>query len=158
MDDIIIFSKIIEQHNKDLIVIINILLNANMKISIEKSKFIKLETTFLGYVVSHNVIKTDPEKVSTILKYPIPKNIRELRSFLGFTGYYRKFVSAVRAFNELKDNLIAQIELVQPDYNKKFTLTTDASDLAIGAVLSQEGKPITFISKTLNYAINKKEL
>jgi len=45
--------------------------------------------------------------------------------------------SAVRAFNELKQNLIAQVELVQPDYNKIFTLTTDASDLAIGAVLSQ---------------------
>jgi len=92
MDDIIIFSKTTEQHYKDLIVIINILLNANMKISIEKSKFFKLGTTFLGYVVSHNVIKTDPEKISTILKYPIPKNIRELRSFLGLTGYYRKFV------------------------------------------------------------------
>jgi len=70
---------------------------------------------------------------------------------------------AVRAFNELKDNLIAQIELVQPDYNKKFTLTTDASDLAIGAVLSQEGKPITLISKTLTkaeqvYATNRKKL
>jgi len=63
-----------------------------MKISIEKSKFFKLETTFLGYVVSHNVIKTDPEKISTILKYPIPKNIRELRSFL--TGYYRKIVQS----------------------------------------------------------------
>jgi len=52
MDDIVIFYKTIEQHYKDLIVIINILLNANMKISIEKSKFFKLETTFLGYVVS----------------------------------------------------------------------------------------------------------
>jgi len=180
MDDIIIFSKTIEQHYKDLVVIINILLNANIKISIEKAKFFKLEATFLGYVVSHNVIKTDPEKISTILKYPIPKNIHELRSFLGLTGYYRKFVqnyakiakpltkylegqngkvskkmsrktsiqfddSAVRAFNELKDNLFAQIELVQPDYNTKLTLTTDASVLAIGAVLSQEGKPITFI-------------
>jgi len=73
MDDIIIFSKTIEQHYKDLIVIINIFLNANMNISIEKSKFFKLETTFLGYVVPHNVIKTDPEKISTILKYPISK-------------------------------------------------------------------------------------
>jgi len=68
--------------------------------------------------------------------------------------------SAVRAFNELKDNLIAQIKLVQPDYNIQFTLTTVESDLAIGAVLSQEGKPITFISKTLTkaeqiYATNK---
>ncbi len=106
------------------------------------------------------------------MKYPIPQNIRELRSFLGLTGYYRKFVRnyakiakpltkylggdngkisrkeisrstkitiqlddpAVKAFKELKDNLIAQVELVQPDYNKKFTLTTDASDVAIGAV------------------------
>jgi len=62
--------------------------------------------------------------------------------------------SAVRAFNE---------RLVQLDYNKKFTLTTDASDLAIGAVLSQEGKPITFSSKTLTkaeqiYATNKKAI
>jgi len=61
MDDIIIFSKTIEQQYKDF-VIINTLLNANMKISIEKSKFFKLETTFLGYVVSHNIVKTDPEK------------------------------------------------------------------------------------------------
>jgi len=76
----------IEQHYKDLIVIIKILLNANMKISIEKSQFFKLEANFLGYVVSHNVIKTDPEQISTIVKYPIPKSIRELRSFLRLTG------------------------------------------------------------------------
>jgi len=55
--------------------------------------------------------------------------------------------SAIQAFNEVKDNLIAQVELVQPDYRKKFTLTTDASDVAIGAVLSQDNKPITFFSK-----------
>jgi len=71
--------------------------------------------------------------------------------------------SAVQAFNELKDNLIAQVELVQPDYSKKFVLTTDASDVAIGAVLTQDNKPITFISKTLNkteqlYATNIKQL
>jgi len=69
IDDIIIFSKKIEQHFKDLIVIIKILLNDNMKISIEKSKFFKLEPNFLGYVVSHNVIKTDLEKISKIVKY-----------------------------------------------------------------------------------------
>jgi len=68
--------------------------------------------------------------------------------------------SAIQAFNELKENLIAQVELVQPDYKKKFTLTTD---VPIGAVLTQDIKPITFISKTLNkteqlYATIKKEL
>jgi len=58
--------------------------------------------------------------------------------------------SAVQALNELKENLIAQVELVQTDFSKKFVLTTDASDVAIGAVLTQDNKPITSISKTLN--------
>jgi len=71
--------------------------------------------------------------------------------------------SVLQAFNHLKHNLIAQVELVQPDYSKKFALTTDASYVAAGAVLTQDNKPITFISKTLNkteqlYATNKKEL
>ncbi len=71
--------------------------------------------------------------------------------------------AAIKAYNELKQNLLNQIELIQPDYTKRFILTTDASNVALGAVLSQEGKPITFISKTLNkteqaYATNKKEL
>lgn len=69
----------------------------------------------------------------------------------------------ILAFNKLKSLLSEQVELTQPDFNKKFTLTTDASAAAIGAVLSQEGKPITFISKTLNeterkYATNEREL
>jgi len=80
MDDIIIFSKTIE-HYQDLIVIINILLNANMKISIDKSKFFKLETTFLAYVVSHNVIKTDAEKISTIENIQIQKTFESLEAF-----------------------------------------------------------------------------
>jgi len=62
-----------------------------LTISIEKSKFFKLEKNFLGYVVSHNVIKTNSKQISTIVKYSIPKNIRELRIFLGLTGYYKKF-------------------------------------------------------------------
>lgn len=70
---------------------------------------------------------------------------------------------AIKAFKKLKSLLIDQVELAQPDFNAKFILTTDASDLAIGGVLSQNGKPITFISKTLNsternYATNEKEL
>lgn len=69
---------------------------------------------------------------------------------------------AVRAFNELKENLFEQIELSQPDFNNKFTLITELSDIAIGAVLSQKWNPITFTSETLTklqlYASNKKKL
>jgi len=62
MDDIIIFSNTIEQHFSDLTQIISILQRRNMKISLKKSKFFKLEDSFLGYIVSFNVIKTDPKK------------------------------------------------------------------------------------------------
>jgi len=75
MDDIIIFSNTNEQHYT-IIKIINILQQANMKISLKKSKFFKLETEFLCYIVSQNVIKTDPD--STIMKYPVPQNIKFL--------------------------------------------------------------------------------
>jgi len=95
MDNIIIFSNSIEQHYKDLNKIINILFRANMKISLEKSKYFKRETSFLRYIVFNNVINTDPEKMchyGVIIKYPLPKNIRKLRSFLDLTGYYKKFV------------------------------------------------------------------
>lgn len=198
MDDIIVFSETAEQHLYDLKEIIDILFVANMKISIEKSKFFRKETEFLGYLVSHKIIKTDPQKIKTIVEYPPPRNIRELRGFLGLTGYYRKFVQnyasiakpltkllhghngmvskhmskkieitldeeSTSAFDNLKSHLTTQVELTQPDYSKKFVLTTDASDVAIGAVLSQDNKPITFISKTLNkteqnYATNEREL
>jgi len=87
MDDIVNFSNTIEQLLSDLIKIINILHRANKIISLEKYKFFKLQTAFLVYIVSHNVIKTDPEKFVTFTTYPIP-----LRSFLGLSGYYRKFV------------------------------------------------------------------
>jgi len=112
MDDIITFSKTI---------IINILLNANMKISIQKSKFFKLETTFLGYFVSRNVIKTDPEKKSTILKYPIPKNFREPRSFLGLTGYHRKFV---QKYSKIEKPLRKYLEGQNGKVSKKMSRIT----------------------------------
>ncbi len=91
MDDIIIFSHSLK-HFIDLNSNINILHKVNMKISLEKSQFFKLETTFLGYVVEQNIIKTDLQKIDTISNYPVPKNIRERRRFLGLSGYYRKFV------------------------------------------------------------------
>lgn len=198
MDDIIVFSNSIKEHTVHLRTIIKRLRDVHMKISLEKSKFYQHEVEFLGYIVSNNIIKTDPKKLETIQEYPIPITLRQLRSFLGMTGYYRKFIKdyakitkpltnylsgengrisqnmskkvnitlneeAVDAFKRVKELMINQLELVQPNYDKKFILTTDASSVAIGGVLSQDGKPITFISKTLNsternYATNEREL
>lgn len=197
IDDVLIFSETKEQHMKDIQRVIEKLTNANMKISSKKSKFFMRETEFLGYKVSYCSLKMDESKIKAVRDYPEPKTLKELRAFLGLSGYYRKFVkkyaeitkpltvllrnhndannskssrikirfdeNAKKAFKIIKDKLEEQVELYQPDYNRPFTLTTDASNVAIGAVLSQENKPVAFISRTLssteqNYATNEKEM
>lgn len=65
---------------------------ANMKIQLDKSEFLKREIEFLGYVVSREGIGANPKKVQAIIDLPPPRNLKELRSFLGMTGYYRRFI------------------------------------------------------------------
>lgn len=198
IDDVLIFSNSVEEHMKHISIIINALQESNMKISNEKSHFFKYEIEFLGHIIKHGKITVDPEKIATIRDYEVPKTLKQLRSFLGLAGYYRKFIkdfakitkpltlhlrgengivkakqsskvtitldkAALNAFEIIKVLLQEQVELYQPDFNKPFELTTDASNFAIGAVLSQNRHPIAFISRTLNtteqnYATNEKEI
>jgi len=198
IDDVLIFSNTAEEHLNHISLIFQALHNANMKISDEKSHFFKTEIEFLGHIIKHNKITVDPEKIATIRDYTLPKTLKQLRSFLGLSGYYRKFIkdfakivkpltihlqnengpvkanqsskipvnldrAAIDAFEKIKMLLQEKVELYQPDFTKPFELTTDASDYALGAVLSQNRHPITFISRTLNkteqnYATNEKEI
>lgn len=197
IDDVLVFSKTKEEHAEHLQTILETLYAANMKVSDEKSKFYMRKVEFLGHIISNGRITVDPKKVETIEKYQLPQTLRQLRSFLGLSGYYRKFIrnyasivkpltiflksdngqvssklsskvkvhldeKAIEAFNVVKEKLKENMELFQPDYSKPFELTTDASNYALGAVLSQNNRPITFISRTLNeteqnYATNEKE-
>lgn len=198
MDDVLIFSNSPEEHMEHIAIIINALHEANMKISSEKSHFFTTSIEFLGHIIKNGRITVDPQKTETIQNFPAPKTLKELRSFLGLTGYYRKFIkdyakilkpltihlrgdngrigknysakiaieldeAAIEAIDIIKQKLCEQVELYQPNFNKPFELTTDSSNFAIGAVLSQGKQPITFISRTLNeteqnYATNEKEL
>lgn len=199
MDDIIIYSPDEYTHLQHIDTILRKLETAGMRISPAKSKFFKSEVQFLGFIVTKSGIRTCPEKVKTITEYRVPLDLRSLRSFLGLSGYYRKFVrdyariakpltkylrgenghvaagnsknikinldeEALSAFEKLKKILASDdVLLIYPDYNKTFELTTDASAVALGAVLSQGGRPITMISRTLsvteaNYATNEREL
>lgn len=198
IDDVLIFSDSLEEHMQHISIIFQALHEANMKISNEKSHFFKPEIEFLGHIIKYQKITVDPEKIATIRDYEVPRTLKQLRSFLGLAGYYRKFIrdfakitkpltlhlrsenglvkakqsskvpitldkAALDAFDTIKLLLQEQVELYQPDFNKPFELTTDASNFAIGAVLSQERHPITFISRTLttteqNYATNEKEI
>lgn len=199
IDDIIIFGKDEKSHAENIKKVFQTLESANMKIQLDKCSFFKQEVEFLGFIVSRDGIKTNPKKVEAILNFPIPKTLKELRSFLGLSGYYRRFVrgyadvakpltsllrgeegripktassqipvtldvSAVEAFNELRNALVSNdVILAYPDFREDFDLTTDASSVALGAVLSQKGRPIAFISRTLDeteehYATNEREM
>lgn len=198
MDDVIIFSKTEKEHLVHIQTIIEAFTKAHMKISTDKSFFFKKEIEFLGQVISHGRITVSPKKVKAIREFEEPKTLKQLRSFLGMAGTYRKYIknyaqivkpltvflgnengkvkaksssrvkitldnAAREAMRIIKEKIQENIELFQPNFEKPFELTTDASNHAIGAVLSQKGRPITFISRTLtkpeqNLATNEKEL
>lgn len=157
----------------------------------DKSEFLKLETAYLGHIISKDGIKPNPDKISAIQKYPLPKTSTEIKRFLGLVGYYRKFIpdfakitkpmtqclkkgvkitldqNYIDCFEKCKTLLLNDPILQYPDFLKEFILTTDASNLAIGAVLSQgpigADKPIAYASRTLNsseinYSAIEKEL
>ena len=92
LDDLIIFSDTFEQHKERLDLILTTLKNANLKLAPEKCCFFKPRVSFLGHVVSGNGIETDPTKIEKVQNWPEPSNPDELRSFLAFAGYYRRFI------------------------------------------------------------------
>lgn len=191
LDDIIVFSTSLQEHIINLEKVFKKLRESNFKIQMDKSEFLKLETAYLGHVISKDGIKPNPDKISAIQKYPLPKTPTEIKRFLGLLGYYRKFIpdfakitkpmtqclkkgtkitldqNYTECFEKCKTLLMNDPILQYPDFNKDFVLTTDASNLAIGAVLSQgpigSDKPIAYASRTLNsseinYSTVEKEL
>ncbi|KAL1123025.1 hypothetical protein AAG570_002113 [Ranatra chinensis] len=177
MDDLIIFSKTKVEHIKHLEKVKNRLKEFGLKISSDKTYLGLEEVKFMGHIVSRQGTRPDPNKVKAIEEIVEPKNLKELRSFLGMINFYRRFIhnladkiepltkllkknrnfemdeSAREAFKWGKEALTTVPILQFPNFDKKFILTTDASQLALGAVLAQEEelgeKPIAFASKKL---------
>ena len=148
-------------------------------INLKKCSFVKRELVYLGFVVSSEGLKMDPEKVKAILEWPTPRFATEVRSFHGLVSFYRKFIknfsgicapltdtirgdrkefkwttTAARSFESLK-KVTEQPMLALPNFSKVFQLDFDASDSGIGALLIQEGKPIAYFSEKLNDAKKK---
>lgn len=187
LDDILIFSTSLREHINSLKIIFNKLAEHNLKVQFDKCSFMKKNTEFLGHILTAEGMKPNPIKIKCIQDYPLPKTEKQLKGFLGATGYYRKFVKDyakianpmikylkkdkkintndpeyIQAFEILKLNIIKHPILKFPDFTKSFTLFTDASNYAIGAVLTQEGQPVCYASRSLNdheknYSVTDKE-
>lgn len=178
MDDIIIYSTSMQEHIKDLRSIFDRLRKANLKVQLDKSEFLRKEVLYLGHTITNEGLKPNDDKIRAVLNYPMPETVTEIKSFLGLIGYYRRFIKDfakitkpltnclkkrnkiiidqkyMDAFNQCKELLTHAPILQYPDPTKPYLLTTDASAVAIGAVLSQgtvgTDKPIAYASRTLS--------
>jgi len=171
-DDILIYSQSLEEHLVHLRQVLELLRRDQWQVKRSKCVFAQRQLKYLGHVISERGVATDPDKVQAVLNWPVPSSAKELRSFLGLAGYYRRFVkhfgvisrpltellkkgalflwSTVHdaAFHALKQALTSAPVLALPDFSKPFCVETDASGTGIGAVLTQEGHPLAFLSKS----------
>lgn len=190
LDDIVICSRSFEEHVCILEEVARRLRSANLTISAEKSKFCRKQIKYLGYVLDESGWKVDNEKIECIVRFPVPENRKEIQRFLGLCNWYRRFISdfarvatplteltrtknkfrwttqAEESFLKLKSALVSSPVLAMPDYKMPFAIACDASDVAIGAVLTQEldGKehPICYFSQKLSsserkYSVTERE-
>jgi hypothetical protein len=178
MDDILVYSKTAESHAQHLRHVMDLLRKHKLYAKKSKCLFFQKKIKFLGHVISPDGISVDEDKIAAIQKWPIPKNVSELRSFLGLAGYYRKFVrnfskvalpltlllrtenkfemknEQLQSFRALKHLLSHTPVLTIPDVNQPFVVSTDASKFAIGAVISQDRgnglQPVAYMSQKLS--------
>jgi hypothetical protein len=177
LDDILVFRKTKEEHLRQFTLVMRRLQQEKMLINLKKSSFMKTGLIYLGFVISSNELKMDPEKVKAIREWLSPKNTFEVRRFHGLSSFYQKFIrnfsgisaqmmdtmkqihksfkwveEVERSFNILKEKITEQPILVLPDFRKTFQVRCDASGVEIGAVLSQDNRPIAYFSEKLNEA------
>lgn len=182
IDDLLICSPDFESHIELLSVVATRLRLANLTINLEKSKFCLTEVKYLGFIIGDGCIKTDPEKISAIVDFPVPCTVRHVRRFIGMSGWYRRFIenyasiaapitdlmsnktgkfewskAAQIAFDKLKQALSTAPILAHPDFNRRFYIQCDASTHGVGSVLYQleddgSEKPIAYMSQKLNSA------
>ena len=162
IDDITIISKNEEEHFKHIQIVLNRLRDMNLRLNPEKCQWFAEEIKILGHIVDSQGLRMDKSKIEAIEKRVPPNSIKSLQSFLGLTNYYRKFVlnyskiaaplhqltskkekwewktEHQEAFETLKSRLTAYPILRLPDFGRAFILHTDASHIALGAILAQE--------------------
>jgi len=191
LDDIIIFAKTFDEHLLRLEQVFGRLRWAGLKLRLDKCSLLRRRVSFLGHIVSKDGIEVQNDKVTAVQTWPVPHNLGDLRSFVGLCSYYRRFIAGFAdvsaplhaltrkharftwgtaqnsAFEQLKQKLTTSPVLGMPTHDGTYYLDTDASDIGLGAVLSQDQdgteKVIAYASRTLdraerNYCVTRREL
>eukprot|EP00873_Tetraselmis_striata_P026691 jgi/Tetstr1/446955/TSEL_034413.t1 len=193
LDDVLIYSKTAEEHLEHIRLVLRELQRHHLHIKLSKCSFGSTSVEFLGHIVETGQIKMDPRKVEAVQQWPVPKTIKDVRGFLGLAGYYRKFIHnfaaiaaplhdltknqpefvwtprADAAFRALKDAMVRAPVLSIPDTSAdaRYTLYTDASGFAVGAVLLQDQgsglRPVAYHARKMNkhevhYPVHEQEL
>ena len=201
IDDLLCITKgTLDDHLAKLELVLSRLQDANLKVNARKSNFCATETEYLGYILSRDGIKPQPKKVQSILALTPPKNVKDLRRFLGMVQYYRDLwarrsemlaplTSLVgecghtkttkrlkvrkkpwhweevhqKAFDDVKATIAKDVTLAYPDYSQGFEIYTDGSKRQLGAVITQNNRPIAFFSRKLSacqqkYSVTEIEL
>ncbi|KAK5841679.1 hypothetical protein PVK06_004000 [Gossypium arboreum] len=167
IDDILVYSKSEKDHEQHLQIVLQILREKQLYGKLSKCEFWLSEVVFLGHVVSADRIRVDPKKIEAVIQWKVPKNVSEVRSFLGLAGYYRRFVNGFskialpmtkllqknipfvwneqcqKSFEVLKRMLTEAPVLTLPESERDFVVYSDASLSGLGCVLMQNGKVIT---------------
>ena len=174
LDVIIIFTKTEEEHLEHLEIIFERLREAGLKLKLQKCSFFKKHIQYLGHLILDEGIQPLPVKLESIAKMPVPKNAKQVKQFLGFIGYYRKFVPRFADISRILTKLTCKNEdfkwtqecdkcfqlpkeylqeapiLRYPDPNAKYTLYTDASKYAYAGVLIKQNDhtdhPVEYVS------------
>ena len=191
MDDIVVYGNSLEDHSRKLRALLGRLKSAGLTLQPDKCHFLKKEITYLGHVITQSGVKPDPRKIEAVKDFPVPRSQKNVKQFLGLIGYYRRFIQDFakiakilnnllkkgnrfqwtrahqKAFEILRDKICREPILQFPKFDEIFIVTTDASNFALGAVLSQgtigRDLPISFASRSLNpaeinYFTTEKEL
>ena len=173
IDDILILAKDLEEHEQICRRLFHRFRQARLTLEPRKCFFLRKEAEYLGHIIGKGQIKPNPNKIRAVREYPVPKTQKKVKQFLGLVSFYRKFIQGFakiaqplnrllrkgidfkwgkeeqESFEMLKEALCKEPILVGPDFDKPFTIITDASDYALGAILTQNDRVIAYASRTL---------
>ena len=165
LDDIVVHGNTVQEHNENLVILFERFRSTGLKLHTNKCEFLRPELEYLEHVITENGVKPNANKLSAVQNFKRPDKQKDVMSFQGLAAWqeiYWKLLTLANplielikknttfnwtqpceeSFQKLKDVLCSAPVLRYPDYKQIITLTTDASNVGLGAILSQEGHPV----------------